>query len=118
MKLKDAEAIIEGVLFAAGDSVDIERISDILDIDVKGGINVKKIYGDSALSIFIMPPSVEVLRQRLLSRDTDSIEAIEERVGKAEYEISFAPEFDCKIINDVLETAIKETEQTIKNFVL
>ena len=102
---------------------EVERIcSDgrnvILDIDVKGGINVKKIYGDSALSIFIMPPSVEVLRQRLLSRDTDSIEAIEERVGKAEYEISFAPEFDCKIINDVFETAIKETEQTIKNFVL
>ena len=102
---------------------EVERIcSDgrnvILDIDVKGGINVKKIYGDSALSIFIMPPSVEVLRQRLLSRDTDSIEAIEERVGKAEYEISFAPEYDWKIINDVLETAIKETEQTIKIFVL
>ena len=65
-----------------------------------------------------MPPNVDVLRQRLLSRNTDSIEAIEERVGKAEYEISFAPKFDCKIVNDLLETAIYETEQIIKNFVL
>lgn len=102
---------------------EIERICSqgrnvILDIDVKGGINVKKIYGESALSVFIMPPSVDVLRQRLLSRNTDSIEAIEERVGKAEYEISFAPLFDCKIVNDLLETAIYETEQIIKNFVL
>ncbi len=102
---------------------EIERICSqgrnvILDIDVKGGINVKKIYGESALSVFIMPPNVDVLRQRLLSRNTDSIEAIEERVGKAEYEISFAPKFDCKIVNDLLETAIYETEQIIKNFVL
>lgn len=102
---------------------EIERICNsgknvILDIDVKGGINVKQQYGAEALSIFIMPPSVDVLRQRLLYRNTDTIEAINERVGKAEYEISFAGKFDCKIINDVLETAIEETEQTIKNFVL
>lgn len=102
---------------------EIKRICDsgknvILDIDVKGGINVKKQYRDRALSIFIMPPSIDILRQRLLSRATDSIDAINERVGKAEYEISFADRFDCKIINDELKTAVGETEQTIKDFVL
>lgn len=102
---------------------EIERIcamgrNVILDVDVKGGINVKKIYGESALSIFIMPPSVEILRHRLLSRGTESIEAISERVDKAEYEISFATEFDCQVINDQLKVAIEETEQIIKNFVL
>ena len=102
---------------------EIERICDsgknvILDIDVKGGVNVKKQYGKDALSIFIMPPSIDILRHRLLSRGTDTIDAINERVGKAEYEISFADKFDCKVINDVLKTAINETEQIIKNFVL
>lgn len=89
----------------------------ILDIDVKGGINVKKQYGNEALSIFIMPPSIEVLRDRLISRATDTEEAIAERVGKAGYEISFANEFDTRIVNDNLEVAVKETIQTISNFV-
>lgn len=102
---------------------EIERICSlgrnvILDIDVKGGINVKKIYGESALSIFIMPPSIDILRQRLLSRGTESIEAINERVGKAEFEISFANDFDYQIVNDQLNVAIGKTEQIIKNFVL
>lgn len=102
---------------------EIERICSlgrnvILDIDVKGGINVKKIYGESALSIFIMPPSIDILRQRLLSRGTESIEAINERVGKAEFEISFANDFDYQIVNDQLNVAIEKTEQIIKNFVL
>ena len=101
---------------------EIERIREagknvILDIDVKGGINVKHIYGDDALSIFIMPPSVEILRQRLESRGTETPEAIAERVGKAEYEISFAQEFDCSIINDNLSLAVEQTQQTIKDFV-
>ena len=90
----------------------------ILDIDVKGGINVKNQYGDEALSIFIMPPCVEVLQQRLISRDTDSAEAIAERVGKAEYEISFAGQFDRTIVNDKLDVAIAETKQIISEFVL
>jgi guanylate kinase len=90
----------------------------ILDIDVKGGINVKKQYGSEAVSIFIMPPSVDVLRERLESRATDSEEAIAERVGKAEYEISFAQEFDCQVVNDILDVAVKETEQIITDFVL
>ena len=89
----------------------------ILDIDVKGGVNVKKMYGDSALSIFIQPPSIESLRERLTGRATDTAEAIEQRLAKAEYEISFAPEFDCVVVNDDLSKAIEEVDSRIKGFV-
>lgn len=101
---------------------EIERIIDaghnvILDVDVKGGVNVKRMMGDRAVSIFIMPPSVEVLRSRLLSRGTDSPEAIEERVGKAEYELSFAPKFDHTVTNDELSEAIERTRSIITGFI-
>lgn len=100
---------------------EVDRILDgghncILDIDVKGALNVKRIYGDRALSIFIMPPSVETLRQRLMSRATDSIEEIERRVAKADEEISYAPLFDVRVVNDNLSTAVTEVETAIKNF--
>lgn len=88
----------------------------ILDIDVKGGVNVKKLYGDRALSIFIMPPSVDELRKRLESRATDSSEAIDQRVSKAEYEISFAPQFDTTVVNDNLQLAVDSVEELIMNF--
>lgn len=89
----------------------------ILDIDVLGGINVKKMYGDKALSIFIMPPSLQTLRQRLLSRGTDNIEEIEKRLSKAEYEMSFAKEFDKCVTNDILEKAVEETRKEIASFI-
>lgn len=88
----------------------------IFDIDIKGGINVKKFFGDRALSLFIQPPSVEELRKRLLGRATDSAEQIEERLAKAEYEMSFAPQFDQIIVNDDLDTAKADTLKTIRNF--
>lgn len=88
----------------------------IFDVDVKGGINIKKLLGDDALSLFIMPPSVEELRRRLVARATDSEEAIEKRVAKAELEISYSDKFDKIIVNDSLEYAIKEATETIKNF--
>lgn len=101
---------------------EIERIIDaghnvILDVDVKGGVNVKRMMGNRAVSIFIMPPSVEVLRSRLLSRGTDTPEAIEERVGKAEYELSFAPKFDHTVTNDELSEAIERTRSIITGFI-
>mgnify|MGYP003420924932 CR=1 FL=1 len=89
----------------------------ILDIDVLGGINVKKMYGDKALSIFIMPPSLQTLRQRLLSRGTDNIEEIEKRLSKAEYEMSFAKEFDKCVTNAILEKAVEETRKEIASFI-
>lgn len=88
----------------------------IFDIDIKGGINVKKFYGEHALALFIQPPSVDELRKRLVGRATDSPEQIEERLAKAEYEMSFAPQFDRIIVNDDLDTAKAETLKAISKF--
>lgn len=89
----------------------------VFDVDVKGGINVKRYYGAKALSIFIQPPSIETLRERLISRGTDEMEQIEERLAKAEYEMSFAPQFDHIIINDDLETAKQEAVALLNEFI-
>ena len=88
----------------------------ILDIDVVGGVNVKEIFGDEALSLFIMPPSVDELRRRLEHRGTDSAERIAERVGRAEYEIGFAPRYDKVVVNDQLDEAVAETAKIIAVF--
>lgn len=88
----------------------------ILDIDVKGGINVKKLYPDAA-AIFILPPSIDILRQRLINRGTDDEETINQRVAKAEYELSFASKYDYSVVNDDLEKAVKETKTIIRNFI-
>lgn len=88
----------------------------LFDVDVKGGVNIKKFYGDQALSLFIQPPSIESLRTRLEGRQTDTQEMIEKRLAKAEYELTFADKFDKVIINDDLETAQKETEALVREF--
>ena len=88
----------------------------VFDVDVVGGCNIKKFYGDRALSVFIQPPSVEELRCRLEGRGTDAPEIIESRIAKAEYELGFAPQFDCVIVNDDLEAAKAEALKVIKEF--
>ena len=88
----------------------------VFDVDVKGGCNIKKYYGDRALSLFIQPPSVEALRQRLVNRGTDTPEVIESRLAKAEYEMTFAPQFDHVVVNDVLEVAEAEALEIVKRF--
>jgi guanylate kinase len=88
----------------------------VFDVDVKGGMNIKKFYGDESLSLFIQPPSVEELRRRLEGRGTDTPEAIEQRLAKAEYELTFAPQFDRIVVNDDLETAKQETLQVVRTF--
>lgn len=88
----------------------------VFDIDVKGGCNIKKIYGDKALSLFIQPPSIEELRCRLEGRATDTPEVIEQRLNKASYELTFADKFDKIIINDDLEKAKADTLKAIKDF--
>lgn len=88
----------------------------ILDIDVKGAMNVKKQFGDEALTLFVLPPSIEALRQRLISRGTDTPSVIDERVEKAQYEISHADQLDCRIVNDDLERAIADTRKIILDF--
>ncbi len=88
----------------------------VFDVDVKGGINIKKYYGDDAMSVFIQPPSVAVLRERLIARNTDEMAQIEQRLAKAEYEMTFAPQFDRILINDDLKVAKQEAVDLIKNF--
>ena len=93
----------------AGESV-------IFDVDVKGGVNIKKFYGERALSIFVQPPSVEELHRRLNGRGTDAPEVIEQRLAKASYELTFAPQFDHVVVNDDLEKAEQEVYQLVKKF--
>ena len=100
---------------------EVERILDsgrnvIFDVDVVGGLNIKKYYGDQALALFIQPPSIEELEKRLKHRATDAPEVIASRVAKAEYELSFAPRFDHIIVNDILEKAQEGAYQTIRQF--
>jgi len=88
----------------------------ILDVDVAGGLNIKKMYGNNALLIFIQPPSIEELKRRLEQRGTDSPEVIADRISKAAYELSLASEYDAIIVNDQLEKAEKETINIINNY--
>ncbi len=101
---------------------EVERVTGsgrnlIMDIDVKGGVNVKKRYGSRALSIFIMPPSLEVLSERLHGRGTDSEEVIARRLAKAEYELSFAPHYDLTVVNDDLDAAVRKVRRAITEFI-
>ena len=98
---------------------EIARIVDgghnvVLDIDVKGGVNVKRMYGDEAVSVFIQPPSVEALRSRLVGRGTETEDAIEQRVARAEFEIGYAPQFDHTVVNDDLTEAIENVSKILK----
>ena len=89
----------------------------VFDVDVKGGVNLKKYFGERALSVLILPPSMEVLEKRLRGRGTDSEEAILERLGKAESEIAFATgKFDVELVNDVLEETFSESERIVDGF--
>lgn len=88
----------------------------IFDIDVKGGINLKKLYGNSALSIFIMPPSIEVLKERLLLRGTETPKSMELRLAKAAQEIEYSNQFDTTLINDNLEQCLLKAEEIVRKF--
>jgi guanylate kinase len=101
---------------------EVERIYQegkvaVFDVDVVGGLNIKKQYTDRALAVFIQPPSVKALRERLQNRATDTPEVIAKRLAKAEEELSFAPQFDTIIINDVLEQACQAARQVVKRFI-
>lgn len=94
---------------AQGDNV-------VFDVDVKGGCNIKKFYGNRALSIFIQPPSIDELRRRLEGRGTDAPEVINDRIARAEFELSFAGQFDKVVVNDNLQKAEEETMAIVKEF--
>ncbi len=88
----------------------------VFDLDVKGGCNIKRFYGDRALSIFIQPPSIDALRQRLVGRATDAPEVIEDRLARASFELTFAPQFDRVVVNDDLDKAKAETLAIVREF--
>ena len=88
----------------------------VFDVDVKGGVNIKNYYGDKALSIFIQPPSIGELRRRLESRDTDAPDVIDQRIARAEFELTFAEKFDKVVINDILEYAEADALEIIQKF--
>ena len=88
----------------------------VFDVDVKGGVNIKKYYGDEALSVFIQPPSITELRRRLEGRGTDAPEVIDQRIARAEFELTFADKFDTIVVNDQLDQAEADALKTIKAF--
>ena len=88
----------------------------VFDVDVHGAMNIKKAYGSQAISVFIQPPSIEELRRRLNGRATDAPEVIEQRIERAEYELSFAPKFDTVVVNDDLQEAKENALQKIAQF--
>lgn len=100
---------------------EIERIwslgqAALFDVDVVGGLQLKKIFGENALAVFVQPPSIETLQQRLMARSTETPEKIAMRISKAAHELSFASQFDHIIINDHLENACNEAEMVLKEF--
>lgn len=100
---------------------EVERIwaeghTVLFDVDVVGGVNLKQKFGDCALSVFVQPPSLEVLRKRLTGRGTDAPDKVEQRLAKAEYELTFADRFDTVIVNDKLEEALAEAEEKVRSF--
>lgn len=119
-KFVEWEEVYAGTCYGTLKS-EMKRIWDkgnaiIFDVDVMGGINLKRIFGERACSIFIMPPSIEELERRLVGRGTDTAEVIAKRVAKAEFELSKSDMFDHVVINDNLATAIADTEGIVAKF--
>ena len=119
-KFVEYEEVYAGSFYGTLKS-EVQRIWDkghviIFDVDVKGGVNLKKHFGDKALSVFIQAPSVEELRKRLIARGTDSAEAIAKRVAKASEEMTYADKFDYILVNDDLQKAYAEAEKVVDDF--
>ena len=115
------EEVYKGICYGTLKS-EVERIRNqgkhvIFDVDVVGGLNIKKYYGEEALAIFVQPPSVDELKKRLQHRSTETDEKIAMRIAKAEQELCFAPQFDVVLINEHLEKAFVEAEKIVKQFI-
>lgn len=114
------EEVYQGTRYGTLKS-EVDRIWDnghiiLFDVDVNGGMNIKKYFGPQALSIFVMPPSIEVLEQRLRTRGTESEESIQKRLGRSAQELNESKNFDITIVNNELEKAVEETKQVIQKF--
>jgi len=105
-----------GTLFSEVEGILKQGKHAIFDIDVAGGMSLKKVYGERACAIFIQPPSPEVLEKRLRSRGTDDEDSLRKRLGKAVYELNFASRFDHIVVNDSLKKALSEAEKIVREF--
>ena len=119
-ELVEYQEVYEGRYYGTPKS-EVERITGmgmnvVLDLDVLGGVNVKQMYGDRALSIFIQPPTVEDLKKRLVGRGTETPETLKKRIDKAEYELTFANQFDVILVNDILADAQQKACQLVHDF--
>ena len=99
----------------------VDRISQngqfpIFDVDVVGGLNIKKMFGQQALAVFIRPPSYEILESRLRARATESEESLRKRLDKVKWELTFEKDFDCVIINNILEDSLRQAEKMVSDF--
>ncbi|PTN09928.1 guanylate kinase [Mangrovibacterium marinum] len=115
------EEVYKGTCYGTLKS-EVERIREqgkhvIFDVDVVGGLNIKKYYGKEALAVFVQPPSIEELRNRLVGRSTDSAEVIDKRVEKAQYELSFAPKFDLVLVSEELRVTLANAEKLVTDFI-
>jgi len=110
------DGLFYGTLKAELERVWSEGKAIIFDVDVKGGVHLKNIFGNKALSVFIQPPTVDILEERLRFRHTESEEAIQKRLDRAKYELCFAPEFDVIIVNDQLDRAVREATEQVSAF--
>ncbi len=119
-KLLEWQEVYPGSFYGTQVS-EVERINTngqfpVFDVDVVGGLNIKKMYADSALAVFIRPPSYEILESRLRTRATDSEESLQKRLNKAKWELTFEKEFDAVIVNDTLQHAFQEAETLAREF--
>jgi len=116
------EEVYAGILYGTLWS-EVHKIWDlekavIFDVDVKGGLNLKRQFGDQALAVFLRPPSVEILMDRLTKRSTEVEHQLKERIAKANYELSFEKEYDVVVVNDDLSTTLSECEKIVSDFLL
>ncbi|MCO6495727.1 MAG: guanylate kinase [Bacteroidetes bacterium] len=110
------EGLYYGTLWAEVKRIWADGNTVLFDVDVKGGINIKKQFGDNALAVFLKPPSIEVLMERLKKRSTEVEHELQERVNKANYELSFEDKYDIVIVNDVLEDTFRQCEKLVRDF--
>lgn len=116
----ESEEVYKGLYYGTL-TTEVKRIwslgkAIVFDVDVQGGINIKKKFGEKALSVFLRPPSLEVLMERLKKRDTEVEHQLQERVAKARYELAFEDQFDKVIVNDVLSETLKNAEKLVQSF--
>lgn len=112
------KGLLYGTLFSEVKRVWAQGKTIVFDVDVQGGLNIKKQFGDKALAVFLRPPSIEVLMERLRKRDTEVEHHLQERIDKAKFELGFENQFDKVIINDDLNTALAEAENVVKDFLI